>query len=148
MDLQKLVNYDKWANQKVLTIIRKIEDPTLLDEIEKLFSHLLTAQLVWVNRIENRPISDQIWPHLSHFDMRSLMEDNPAKLRKLISKKDEVIRYKNSRGKTFENSVEEILVHLTIHGQHHRAQISTLLRQNEIEPPATDFIFFLRTLDN
>jgi uncharacterized damage-inducible protein DinB len=80
--------------------------------------------------------------------MRSLVEDNPAILQKMISRKNEAIVYKNSKGTVFNNTVEEILVHLTIHGQHHRAQIANLLRQSGIEPPATDIIFFLRTLDN
>jgi uncharacterized damage-inducible protein DinB len=148
MDLQKLVNYDKWANKKILQVIHDIEEPSLLEEIETLFAHLLTAQVVWMNRIEDQSLPDQIWPQLTFSEMRSLVEDNPAKLQKLISRKSKAIAYKNSKGTVFNNTVEEILVHLTIHGQHHRAQIANLLRQNGIEPPATDFIFFLRTLDN
>ncbi|WP_395084871.1 DinB family protein [Gracilimonas sp.] len=39
--------------------------------------------------------------------------------------------------------MEEILVHLTIHGQHHRAQIAMLLRQaGQTRPlPISSFLF-------
>lgn len=148
MELQKLLAYDKWANEKIFPIFKKVEDPSIRKETDKLFAHLLTAQVVWVNRIQKQPLPEHIWPDLSLSEMASLIEDNQLKLQKLISEKDEIISYKNSKGEEFENSVEEILLHLTIHGQHHRAQIAKLLRQSGLKPPATDLIFFLRTLDN
>ncbi|MEX0845990.1 MAG: DinB family protein, partial [Balneolaceae bacterium] len=76
------------------------------------------------------------------------LDQNPDKLHSLIQKKTEIIEYSNSKGVTFRNSVEEILMHIVIHGQHHRAQIAKLLRKTGITPPVTDFIFFLRTVDN
>lgn len=143
-----LLNYDSWANSTVFRSIRQLPESKKRSEILSLFAHLLTAQLVWVNRIKKEPLPSEIWPSLSIPEIEKLLQDNPPKIRELISKKGEVIHYKNSKGESFTNSVEEILLHLTIHGQHHRAQIATLLRQAGQTPPATDFIFFLRTLDN
>jgi len=148
MDLQKLVNYDKWANKKVFQVIRKIDDSSLSKEIESLFAHLLTTQLVWVNRINKETLPEQIWPQLTLSDITLLVDENPDRLWNLIVRKDETVQYKNSKGDLFKNTVEDILLHLIIHGQHHRAQISTLLRKKGVEPPVTDFIFFLRTLEN
>lgn len=143
-----LLNYDSWANSTVSRSISQLPESKERSEILSLFAHLLTAQLVWVNRINKESLPSEIWPSLSIPEIEKLLQDNPPKIRELISKKGEVIHYKNSKGESFTNSVEEILVHLTIHGQHHRAQIATLLRQAGQTPPATDFIFFLRTLDN
>lgn len=143
-----LLNYDSWANSKVFRSINKLPESKERSDILALFAHLLTAQLVWVNRIKNESLPSEIWPSLSIPEIEKLLQDNSPKIRELIPKKDEVIHYKNSKGKSFRNTVEEILIHLTIHGQHHRAQIATLLRQAGQSPPATDFIFFLRTLDN
>jgi|AntRauTorckE6833_2_1112554.scaffolds.fasta_scaffold03514_6 uncharacterized damage-inducible protein DinB len=148
MDLQQLLDYDEWANHRVFNAIKKVNDSAFEAEIKKLFAHLLSAQLVWMNRINNRPLPDEIWPDLSISEMKGLLNKQPKKLKSLVSRKEELIRYKNTKGDEFQNSVEEILVHLTIHGQHHRAQIASHLRKAGANPPGTDFIFFLRTLDN
>jgi uncharacterized damage-inducible protein DinB len=148
MDLKKLLDYDSWANSSVFRSLNQLPESEERSEILRLFAHLLTAQLIWVNRIKKEPLPSDIWPSLSIQEIEKLLHHNPYKLNGLISKKDEIINYKNSKGEAFTNSVEEILVHLTIHGQHHRAQIASLLRKAGQTPPATDFIFFLRTLDN
>ena len=57
---------------------------------------------------------------------------------------DKLISYQNSSGKIFSNKLSDILLHLFNHGTHHRAQISLLLRQNNIVPPKTDYIFYKR----
>lgn len=148
MDLEKLLNYDAWANDRIFEALKKLSPSKQQKEIKRLFSHLLTAQNIWLNRIQDKPIPSEIWPHLSIEEMEALINETPAKLRELLPGKDELIQYQNSKGVTFQNSAEDILMHLVIHGQHHRAQIATLLRQAGETPPATDFIFFLRTLDN
>ena len=109
---------------------------------------MLATQIVWMSRITGNSSELAIWPDLSIHETETLMNENPKKLKNLISRKDTLITYKNSRGEEFQNSVEEILMHLTIHGQHHRAQIAKLLRKAGTIPPGTDFIFFLRTLHN
>ncbi|WP_020403432.1 DinB family protein [Gracilimonas tropica] len=148
MDFKQLFEYDKWANDRIFEALKKLPSSEEQKETERLFSHLLTAQRVWVNRIQEQPTPPEIWPDLSVKEMEKLLNENLELLWQLISKKDEVIQYQNSKGDSFQNSVQEILMHVVIHGQHHRAQIASLLRQSGVTPPVTDFIFFLRTLEN
>ena len=145
MDLQQLLDYDQWANERVFSACEKVDDPEVLKELFKLFSHLLTAQLIWVSRVLETSGPSEIWPRLSKAEIEQLLKENPKKIRKLLDLKEEIISYQNSRGEKFENTVEEILIHVTIHGQHHRAQMATMLREAGVTPPGTDFIFFLRT---
>ncbi|MGZ5244572.1 MAG: DinB family protein [Bacteroidia bacterium] len=56
----------------------------------------------------------------------------------------EKIIYVNSQGERFENSLQDVLFHLINYGTHHRAQISTLFRQNDMAPPAADYFFWVR----
>lgn len=56
----------------------------------------------------------------------------------------EIIEYKNSTGKTFQNSRYDILIHVLNHGTYHRAQIATELRGHGIEPINTDYITYMR----
>lgn len=148
MDITTLIDYDEWANRKVFNAIKGIETESYEAELCKQFAHLLATQIVWMSRITGNSSKLAIWPDLSIHEIETLMNENPRKLKSLILRKDALITYKNSRGKEFQNSVGEILMHLTIHGQHHRAQIAKLLRKAGTTPPGTDFIFFLRTLHN
>ncbi|MEX0720484.1 MAG: DinB family protein [Balneolaceae bacterium] len=144
MDLNQLILYDDWANQRVYSVLEKLPESTPRTKIFGLFAHLLSTQKVWYNRIKSADEKAEIWPELSLIEMAKLMSENPKKLKSLISKKHEEVSYLNSSGNRFQNTIEEILFHLIIHGQHHRAQIAILLRQAGTTPPATDYIFYLR----
>ena len=144
MDFRRLIEYDSWANERVFKVIGQLKKGEKREKAERLFSHILGAQSVWILRIEGSAEEQEVWPDRSTSEMKEIIENNNKKLHDLISRKEEYITYQNSKGHKFENKVEEILLHLTIHGQHHRAQIATLLREGGIEPPATDFIYFLR----
>lgn len=139
-----LLSYDEWANQQIFELISENENATTQAEAMKLFSHILAAQLVWLSRINQKKPVVEIWPEWGLEECKNRMEHNPIELRKLLDRGDEFIEYKNSKGETFTNKVEEIMNHLIIHGQHHRAQISMIFSKAGIKPPATDFIFFLR----
>ncbi len=148
MELEQFIDYDEWANRKVFSAIKDLPESKTRTEIYGLFSHLLAAQIIWMNRVTGITNEVELWPDPSLAEMETLLNENPAKLRTLIPKASQTIRYSNSSGTEFQNSVGEILTHLTIHGQHHRAQIATLLRQSGITPPGTDLIFFLRSSNN
>ncbi|MEX0722814.1 MAG: DinB family protein [Gracilimonas sp.] len=148
MNLEKFILYDYWANQKVFLAQQSLEKDEIRAEIEALFSHIVAAQVIWMSRMMGEKSEMKIWPKLSGSEIHKLIHENPGKLKTLISRKDEMISYKNSKGVSHQTKVEDILMHLVIHGQHHRAQIASLLRKAGATPPGTDFIFFLRTLDN
>ena len=43
-----------------------------------------------------------------------------------------------------ENKASDILFHMVNHSTYHRAQIATLFRRNNIQPPITDYIVLNR----
>jgi uncharacterized damage-inducible protein DinB len=55
-----------------------------------------------------------------------------------------IVHYRNSAGDEFDNAIEDILVHVAMHGSYHRGQISLLVRDAGTEPQPTDFIAFVR----
>tara|TARA_R110002096_G_scaffold172757_3_gene346677 strand:+ start:6846 stop:7289 length:444 start_codon:yes stop_codon:yes gene_type:complete len=137
----QLIAYDRWANKKVLDVLAVTYENS---ECLKLMSHILQTQCVWAHRVLAKEPIIEIWPNYSLEECNTLFENNSALLSDIGAQLEEIIVYKNSKGAVFSNKVADILQHLIIHGQHHRAQIAFLLRQNEIEPPITDYIFFLR----
>jgi uncharacterized damage-inducible protein DinB len=61
--------------------------------------------------------------------------------------KDELgrmVHYKNSAGAEFDNRVDDILLHVSMHGMNHRGQVNAQLRAAGIEPVSGDYIAFAR----
>ena len=58
---------------------------------------------------------------------------------------DQDVSYKDTEGVNHHTALKDILTHVANHGTHHRGQIATLLRQENIAPPASDFIFYCRS---
>jgi len=54
------------------------------------------------------------------------------------------VSYRNSAGRDFRNTVEEIVTHVTMHGSYHRGQIARIIRASGGDPPYTDYIQFMR----
>jgi uncharacterized damage-inducible protein DinB len=146
--LEQLIEYDAWANQQIYKLITENGAGNFRNETIKLFSHIFAAQIVWISRINSEKVKVEIWPDWTLVQCEEYLNHNPSHLKKLLGREPEIINYQNSRGDKFANSVSEILHHIIIHGQHHRAQISMIYRKAGFEPPVTDFIFFLRQKHN
>jgi len=54
------------------------------------------------------------------------------------------IDYRNSAGQAFRSTVEDILLHVALHGTYHRGQIALVIRGGGGEPASTDYIAFIR----
>lgn len=142
--LHSLFDYDRWANDKVIGAL----SPDL-DESLKLMSHIFGAQVLWYKRIAGDEVSGiEVWPEYILEEFQEHIDTWPNKWKSLIHENadhlDRIIPYNNSSGTAYETKLSDILHHVIIHGQHHRAQIATLLRQSGQKPPATDFIFYTR----
>lgn len=91
-----------------------------------------------------------VWPDWKAGELMQVMETNHRNWLAFISDLQPgdfsgMIKYSNSKGDVFENSVEDILAHLVNHGTHHRAQIGQELKRSGLEKlPVTDYIFYIR----
>ena len=66
-----------------------------------------------------------------------LRDDTAARLADTVS-------YTNSKGEAWTSTVEDILIHVTIHSAYHRGQIASDLRAAGLEPAYTDYIHAVR----
>ena len=147
--LLRLFEYDNWANEQILL---SLQDNLSFEGAQKAveyFDHISGSQQMWMNRINGKPLDDiQIWPDYGLPEALQQLKTLNQQWKKLIAtnknKLDKIIAYTNSKGTPYDTSLSDILYHVIIHGQHHRAQIAKLLRNAKIDPPATDFIFFTR----
>ena len=143
-----LFEYNLWANQRVMGAIAQnnIEDEAILT----LMSHIVSAQLIWLHRVEGLPTSPfPPWEVYNMRELESMVDESNARWVKFLNNYkmdtlEEVIHYQNSQKKDFENRLVDIVSHVLNHSTHHRAQISTLLRKSNIEPPPLDLIIYRR----
>ena len=54
------------------------------------------------------------------------------------------VSYTTQAGDSLVNTVGDILFHAANHSTYHRAQVATVFKQNNIQPPVTDFIALKR----
>jgi len=144
----KLFQHLDWANQQILEALKTVGGEN--NQSKRLFSHILLAEEVWLNRInglESHPKA--IWTELSREDCSNLAKKNQQGLEQLLAGLSEenlqdTIFYQNSTGTEFSTSVGDILTHVALHGQYHRGQINRLLREEGYEPVNVDYITFVR----
>ncbi len=142
--LLQLLEYTFWAND--LFIIRLKEQDDIPEEISKQVSHLLSAHRIWLNRIAGRGALPSVWETIDQESWEGINIELYSETCDVVKSTDleKVISYKNSRGEFFQNPLEELLHHIINHSTHHRAQVALLMRQQQMLPPQSDYIFYLR----
>lgn len=144
--LDRLLDHLEWAHRRTLAAVRDGESGEAL----RLLSHVLAAERVWLRRLESGESSGlKIWPDLSHRECADLLAENVARLGRLVRSSSErdlqrEVTYRNSEGREFRTPVGEILLHVLLHGAHHRGQIALRLRDAGEEPVNIDLITFVR----
>lgn len=144
MNFERQIAYNLWANKLILKTVGASEIIKRDKDILKQLGHLINVQIEWFNRVMNEAGKTVIWPELSFEECEELMSSSSLALNELIPRSGEICSYRNSNGTEYKTKVSDIIQHVIIHGQHHRAQIALLLRQKGITPPGTDLIYFTR----
>ncbi len=131
-----------------LFIIHSLEIP---EKIEAVFSHLLIAQKIWLARLQGEAITLQVWETVPRKVWQLYLEENTQQLITYLKTLPDdalssFIHYQNSKGESFSNSIQGILTHLLLHSAYHRGQIVLLLKPLINPLPITDFIYYLRSL--
>lgn len=145
--LTKLVDHLAWANEHVLDGLRTAPgtDPRSL----QLLAHVLGAEHVWLSRLAQRPPRYAVWPTLSLDECVALAAENVTELRSWVEHLTPAdlareVAYTNSAGRAFRSTVEDIVLHVALHGTYHRGQVALVVRGSGGEPAPTDFIAFVR----
>ena len=145
--LRRQFAYDEWANREVLNAIRAAGDAN--QRSLQLMSHILAAELVWLERLKGQPQSVPVWPQPD----LAQCEAQAAKLGgqwleflDLITAGDvsQSISYRNSKGEEWTNTIVDVLTHVVMHSAYHRGQIATHMRATGQTPAYTDFIHGVR----
>lgn len=143
--VRRLIDHLAWADGQVLGALRARPGAEAL----RLVAHLVGAEHVWISRIEGVAPRVAVWPQLDLDQCAELAAENHARLRSIALAADEEalarpVSYTTSDGRAFTSSLEEILVHVALHGQHHRGQVNAAIRAAGGAPASIDFIAWTR----
>jgi uncharacterized damage-inducible protein DinB len=146
-DLDALFRYTRWANDRVLDTMQSAEG--VPERAVELFSHLLRTQDVWYGRVMGTEHADlDFWATDPLSTCAERLDASTRRWQTVLDEQgnalDRTVSYTNSSGTPFETPLRDICTHVVNHGTHHRAQIALVLREADIVPPATDYIFYRR----
>jgi uncharacterized damage-inducible protein DinB len=144
--IRSLLDHMAWADERVLA---SLPQPSVPKRAIDLFAHVLGAEHVWLARLEQRTPMVAVWPVLTLEECARLARENREAFRTYVERLTSedlrrTVHYRNSAGDEFDTAIEDILVHVAMHGSYHRGQISLLVRDADAEPQPSDFIAFVR----
>ncbi|PQJ16072.1 DinB family protein [Aureicoccus marinus] len=142
---QELLDYNYYCNKAIMEQLIALD--SMPEQSHKLFSHILNAHHIWNHRILETPSEFEVWQLHDAKEWEEMHYDNQRTTFEIISGRDEFdqrVDYTSTEGRTFSNSMSDILFHITNHSTHHRGQIMTELRALGHTPQPLDYIFYKR----
>ena len=143
--LQRLFRYKAWANDALLTAMQQFEDGAPAKDIAiRILNHTLVVDRIFAANLRH---ADHGFTSANE-SLASSLEELSGAIRSsdqwyidYVSGLDERqlaerIDFTFSDGEPGRMSREEMLMHVTIHGEYHRGQAGLLMMQNSIAPPA------------
>jgi uncharacterized damage-inducible protein DinB len=144
-----LIEHLVWADRAVIDFVKS--QGNVPARVMEILAHVLAAEQVWLKRIDKYPgNAPSVWSKLSLAERESLAAENADALRNFVPHIDgeslhKTVTYVNSRGEEFENTLEDILLHVCMHGSYHRGQIAAIVRASGGVPINTDYIAHRRS---
>lgn len=158
--LLSFVNYNIWANQRVIVLMQKLNEEQLTADLGSSFHtlkdtayHIWMAESIWMQRLHLQ--ENIILPHIdfagSFQEACTAWQNVSNEMAKFVnaqfddrSFEDEVI-YHTLKKEPMKSKVSDIILHCMNHSTFHRGQIIHFLRQLGVTKlPSTDFITYTR----
>src|SRR5437773_11478513 len=144
--LADFFKYNDWANRQIIPAIKELPDNK---ECLYFFSHVITCQNKWLNRIllewedKGTPWYGDVYPPDELEERWGKSLDKWLNFLETQTDEDieeEIIYPAYGTGKKFKNKIREIAFQLNCHSVHHRAQIARIIREQGFTSPGTDYI--------
>ena len=144
-----LLNYEHWANQRVIDALETLDNPPA--RAVAVMGHILSAQQVWLGRVLHEPTFVSIWEDTPVSWMGETAERQHRKLVTYLTTLSETdllqsLDYINSAGNAYQSTLLDILTHMSHHAAYHRGQVIQLIRPMLDKAPITDFIVWTREM--
>lgn len=137
--LENLAGYTQWANRVWLDFIAKNhkEDEFLV----KMLGHIAQGERAWFQRLRGEKLDRNVWRPLTLPLVGEQLEENAQLYREALRRdRSRKIEYARTHGAVGSATVEDILLHMCLRADHHRAQLAAHLKKLNLNVPQTDFI--------
>lgn len=146
--LKTLFGYDDWANQEALSSLRAM--PAAPVRAVKVMTHIVNTEWLWMSRLKQDGHKVVVWPDYGLDEAAQQLPVLRAAWEKFLDTRttgdlERSVEYVNSKGERWRNRVQDVLMHVVMHGAYHRGQIAAQVRKSGGEPAYTDFIQAVRT---
>jgi len=150
-DFLRMFAYDYWANRECFAAIRAAGSVSA-DTVGRM-AHILSAQKLWLERIQKHSQSMPVWPSSTIEDCVALADEMWSAWRNYLTQLqaqlppgslDDKVEYRNSKGEPWSSRAEDVLTHVLFHSAYHRGQIALQMRASGMTPAYTDFIHAVR----
>lgn len=148
-----LFDYHEWAVKQVFDHLEQHPDVftspvhNVFSSIADMIGHLIVVEAMWLTRMkEETPARLDPRSYTSLSEAKRDYDPTLAEMKRFLQEVDDqkTVTYQNSKGLTFQNTIEEIVIHLVNHGTYHRGNIASAMRQLGYAGPSTDYIFYTR----
>jgi uncharacterized damage-inducible protein DinB/putative sterol carrier protein len=150
--LQRVFSYKAKANDEILKAMRQFDDAAPAKEIAiRVLSHAYVVDRIFAANL-TRADHEYTSPNSSHApsleELSAAIDASDCWYIDYVSRLDEAqlaerLDFTFTDGLPGRMSREEMLMHVTVHGEYHRGQISLILMENSITPPGDGFTSFL-----
>ena len=141
MNLNRLFDYDDWANREEVRHLRSLKSPP--PHSLKILAHIVGTEWLWLGRLRGEKPA-VVWPDLTLDQIAEQIDRLRDEWPREFGRTD-VVEYVNSKGEKWSSRADDILMHVIIHGGYHRGQIAILVRQSGETPAYTDYIHCVRS---
>ncbi len=146
--IRRLFAHMRWADDRALQSLREAPGRHVQRATE-LYGHILGAEQVWLARLRQAPPTVAVWPKLTVEECATLATETHHDWDAYLAGVSEAglaaeLAYVNSAGQAFRSTVEDVLLHVALHGAYHRGQVALTVRDGGGTPSPTDFIALAR----
>ena len=142
-----IFQYHHHINQQLIDELKKHQQ-TLPERSIPLFCHCINAHHIWNSRIISEKPAVGVHEIHTLEELKKMDKSNNEYTLRILDEVDleKKFEYQNSKGKSYSNSVKDILFHICNHFTHHKGQIIADFRSKNIQPLITDYIFYKRSM--
>lgn len=150
--LERVFNYKAKANDEILAAMRQFEEASPAREIAvRVLSHTYAVDQIFaanLRRAEHGYTSPNPSRAPSLDELSAAIKTSDRWYLDYVSRLDEAplaerIDFTFTDGLPGRMSREEMLMHVTVHGEYHRGQIGLIMMENSITPPGDGFTSYL-----
>ncbi|MDB5384757.1 MAG: hypothetical protein JWM11_403 [Planctomycetaceae bacterium] len=156
VEIQRLYAYHDWGNQRLLEVAATLDDAALDRDfgigpgsIRKTFLHLFGTEPWWLKNwagdlgMFEQPAADMPLQQLKE-SWSDVAQQRNAFISQLDQERASQIVSMLVGGPPLKFRIIDSLIQICLHGTHHRAQLTNMLRHSGVQPPGLDYVGWIR----